>query len=509
MKRLTILAFCLSLAAHGEVIDATAKVTAAMLYLNSADITREATVSIPQAGEWTVRLKNVRPDDVKVEGATLLSQAQEIPTEDAPPTELAQELEKAQIHLEQIQSAFHRSAELGKALRKRLETQPDNYESVAELFPKLQQQYNDLIEQKAAAEKEIARLKQAVDKEKRDEITLITLQANQAGTAKITLKQNQFTGANWRPSSEINLDTDTGKIHLTAYATIYQQSEENWDNADITLAITPPTSRTLPVATPQVFSAVKPTADIASAPVASAPVESMALKETTFMGTLEYQAMRAKRAPEPEILTNGIDFTVKLPQQTNIKHHQQVRLSYYHNTVETKDLYSGIYQWSAPEALLVAKWQQPDVAFLAGEAQIMRDGLTVDRRNFYDIIAAASELTFSFGIDPSFEVKKDTAPQYTDRKGVISKDKQEQIRETFTVKNLSGTKRPVKFFAILPTAGNANVTITSEWSSKPDEQNVDGIKGQMLWNVGTIAKDKPWTFNFGYNVKYPEDMVLQ
>ena len=182
------------------------------------------------------------------------------------------------------------------------------------------------------------------------------------------------------------------------------------------------------------------------------------------------------------------------------------QLTYWQNRSRAK-LYSAAYAWVASKALLIAEWQQPDgYAYYPGHTNFFRDGNRIGQLRLDRIMRESSRQIMSFGEDPHIDVQYTIPPGYNIGNGLILKDRMEK-RQTVTLHNLGKTARDVRLYARLPLATQTDVTVEPKFSPKPDQENVENVRGIVLWEKTLNAGDTLRIEN-SYDVRYPEGKRL-
>lgn len=496
-KIMISLAISLTVAmAQATVIRPVVNVTSAVLYLNGAEVTREADIVLPEAGVYTVEIPALdnAQEQVQLTGATLQSQST-LPALAPDATELANKKSR----LETVKTTLAQNATLIQQLLESVKEHPETYDTMQTHLQTLRQENNELRSEQAQLQTEITQLSQAGDGAGKTQIYQIV--AEQAGTAHLTLR-HFGDDADWQPSAIINLKTGDNQVDFTAFAEVHQHRGD-WHDVKLTLALTPPNDAPLPRLESTQVSAVMPSNQ-------PRVLADMAVNRVTLMGELGASPMMAKAvASAPQILTNGVDFRIELPNTYTLKQNASTRLPYY-RTQATADMTTAVYGWAGEQPLLLAQWTQPKVLpFLAGEADIQRDGLSIGQRYYREFWQAGDKKQLSFGVDPAFVVKITTPPGYTDKTGVFDKRKVEQQRHRVSIQNVGNATRKVAFYARVPQAGNSDTEVKTVFSQKPSLQNTEGVAGIYRWDIGKLSADKTWTLDYGYDVSYPEAMQLQ
>jgi len=208
-----------------------------------------------------------------------------------------------------------------------------------------------------------------------------------------------------------------------------------------------------------------------------------------------------------DIVVSGVDFNVKIPGRHNLAtSRDRYQLTYWQNRSRTK-LYSAAYAWVESKALLVAEWQQPDgYGYYPGHTNFFRDGNRIGQMRLDRTMLERSRQIMSFGEDPHTEVQYSIPPGYNIGNGLILKDRMEK-RQTVSLHNLGKTARDVRLYARLPLATQTDVTVEPKFNPKPDQENVENVRGIVLWEKTLNAGDTLRIEN-SYDVRYPEGKRL-
>ena len=112
----------------------------------------------------------------------------------------------------------------------------------------------------------------------------------------------------------------------------------------------------------------------------------------------------------------------------------------------------------------------------------------------------------SFGEDPYTEVQYSAPPGYNMSSGLVLKDRMEK-RQTINLRNSGKIARDVRLYARLPIATQSDVSVEAKFDPKPDQENVENVRGIVLWEKNLAAGDA-WRIENSYDVRYPEGKRL-
>ena len=100
---------------------------------------------------------------------------------------------------------------------------------------------------------------------------------------------------------------------------------------------------------------------------------------------------------------------------------------------------------------------------------------------------ANSRQIMSFGEDPHIDVAYSVPPGHVGN-GLILRDRLER-RQTVTLTNHGKTARNVRLYARLPLSTQPDVSVEAKFAPKPDAENVDNVKGIVLWEKNLAHGD--------------------
>ena len=333
---------------------------------------------------------------------------------------------------------------------------------------------------------------------------MFDIYSDRIGEVTLTLRE-RTDKAYWQPYSEFSLNTETNELDIRAYAQVVQQSGLDWDNVEVSLSFAPPDYQD----TPQLQST---SVAVADRTVATVLGENNAPFGIGTGGGKNSPNLISAEDPEKgdsanDIVVSGVEFNVKIPGRHNLaSSRDRYQLTYWQNRSRAK-LYSAAYAWVASKALLIAEWQQPDgYAYYPGHTNFFRDGNRIGQLRLDRIMRESSRQIMSFGEDPHIDVQYTIPPGYNIGNGLILKDRMEK-RQTVTLHNLGKTARDVRLYARLPLATQTDVTVEPKFSPKPDQENVENVRGIVLWEK-TLNAGATLRIENSYDVRYPEGKRL-
>ena len=504
-----------AVAGQAQDFSLKAPVKQATVYFDSAEVVREVKVNLPTTGTHSIKIDNFSAEgkqlDIEVEGAVLINRVNEKANDRE---ELATETEKALLEakadLTVCASNIDFHEKLAEAVIKKLPENPELSEQMNKLAV-LSEKIRDLRQIHLELEEKVKALTNKLNDEKEQlpqskDSLLLQVFAEEAGEATLRIKSRE--NASWSPSAQIELDSKKAEITIHAYADIIQNSGEIWQDAEITLAVAPPSYKQAPSFIEKNLSFIAPRAQMMGASRATAAmVEDAVMDEEMPAANL---MMAKAAAPRVQINQTGLDFSLQLPGTYTIKSGNSASLRYREEKIPTTEMFSGIYEWTGEkklDAILTAKWQMPEnFAFLPGNTQIKRDGLTVASKYFSDLWAAGSKREISFGIDPAFSIDAVIPSSTSSKTGLIGKSRIQENKKIITVRANADVDR--KLYGRIPTATVSEITVDAHFSIEPTEKNPENHRNFLLWNIPKLKVGEEWKLEFSYDIKYPADKIV-
>ena len=509
-----LLAVITTTLAHAEDYYLDAPVVTARLYNREAELVREAKVTVHKQGMHRIIVSPLLSDNIAnvslgINGARLTGQGMRpLPTQDASEP-LVHQADEAEQALTITRQSIEDNRDMSRALIQRLQGHGSSVSEVQRQLDTLARLREDLLKTEREQQDALKQLQEQLawqnkGRDSRQYAGVFDIYSDRIGEVTLTLRE-RTDKAYWQPYSEFSLNTETNDLDIRAYAQVVQQSGLDWDNVEVSLSFAPPDYQD----TPQLQST---SVAVADRTVATVLGENNAPFGIGTGGGKNSPNLISAEDPDKtdnakDIVVSGVEFNVKIPGRHNLaSSRDRYQLTYWQNRSRAK-LYSAAYAWVASKALLIAEWQQPDgYAYYPGHTNFFRDGNRIGQLRLDRIMRESSRQIMSFGEDPHIEVQYTIPPGYNIGNGLILKDRMEK-RQTVTLHNLGKTARDVRLYARLPLATQTDVTVEPKFSPKPDQENVENVRGIVLWEKTLNAGDTLRIEN-SYDVRYPEGKRL-
>lgn len=543
---LSVLSFPVTGNAATLEVDST--ITAATVYNDRAALTRTATVQIPQAGKHEVVLTglpgNLDPDSLRAKGSSnadvtlgaINAKISNLIAPNAPEERTLQEKieelndKKNVINIE-IQSLTARkqffealSARLAEQAKEDIEA-PDvtaeNWNNGSEII------YQGILtasKEIAAKNIEVRALDELLRKLNADLTALrsgqgareyqVTLPVESSAAGKLDIELiYQIPGASWQPVYDARLNTEKGTVALTQYATVHQNSGEDWRGVSLTLSTAQPSrGANLPELTPMWVSLYDPNAYLGKSHGGAARSQSLALSDSAVMNYAAAPEAEMKEVQQQSatISNNGfigeyeIKGAVTLPADGGEK---RVLIG----TFESESVIEAhIRPQVSPYAYLIADLTlKGEAPVLPGQVSLFRDGAFVGRTHL-PFLRPGKSSEMNFGIDDGIVVETRVLKDTTGEDGIISKDRTVERHYLRSFKNLHQQPVNVVLRETTPAAQHKDIEVKLDQkkTSPGYKENADDITGMLEWRFALPpAQEKE--IQLGWSIRWPEDKHIQ
>ena len=500
-------------AVYAEDYYLDAPVVTAKLYNREAELVREAKVTVQKPGAHRIIVSPLLSDNIAnvsldIDGARLTGQGMRpLPAQDA--TEpLVHQTDEAEQALTITRQSIEDNRDMSRALIQRLQGHGSSVSEVQRQLDTLARLREDLLKTEREQQDALKQLQEQLawqnkGRDSRQYAGVFDIYSDRIGEVTLTLRE-RTDKAYWQPYSEFSLNTESGELDIRAYAQVVQQSGLDWDDVELSLSFAPPDYQDTPILQSTNVAVADRTVAAIFGENAPFGIGAAAAKSGP---TVVAAGKSEATASEHDVAISGVDFDVKIPGRHNLAtSRDRYQLTYWQNRSHTK-LYSAAYAWVESKALLVAEWQQPDgYGFYPGHTNFFRDGNRIGQLRLDRTMREGSRQIMSFGEDPYTEVQYSAPPGYNMSSGLVLKDRMEK-RQTINLRNSGKIARDVRLYARLPIATQSDVSVEAKFDPKPDQENVENVRGIVLWEKNLAAGDA-WRIENSYDVRYPEGKRL-
>lgn len=513
--------------AQGPEVIVESEIKSVTVFLNGAQINREASVKIP-AGKSTLVFvgltQYLNVNSIQLQGSdefTIVSVNNRTNYIDGMKNnpevdELVAEIEQLQLELQQIQAmqTVYTEERTMILANQNISTQNmaldiDDLLYYADFYrERLQNIENELIDLEESIydiNEEISALQLQLNEltsnaSRYTSEVLVNVTSSSATTANMRLSY-VVSSAGWLPMYDVRAEDLNSAIRLTYKGSVYQNTGNDWKNVSITLSTgNPNQSGTPPVVSPWVLSFAQDYRFEYNQPSGyynnvTAPVYD----ESAWGGNANY----AYQQNISNYVTVGYS-SVSTEFEISIPYSIPTDGQYHDVEVQQNALAVDFNYYAAPkldqDAFLLAKvsgWEEYNL--LPGMANVYFKGTYVGQ-SFLNTQTTADTLELSLGRDKDIVINREKLKDFTNsgNKNKVTVTMEISVRNTKNVTVLLDLEDQIP----LTQQKDLEVTLIESNDAQYNEN-----KGQLLWDL-ILGPGETQTYTFTYELKYPSDMEL-
>ena len=522
---LSLSALLAPLALWADTLTVDSAPGAVTVYPYGAQVTRTATVALPQGTHDLVLPdlpQNVDPSriSVKLAGAQLQSVSFRDrnqppgPDQDTPEVTAAREAlkaaETALNALDDFLTALGTSEALPMdvaTLRALAQMIGDQTVVAGQAAGKARTSIRALMEEREDRAEDVADAQAALDAlltadQDRTRLTL-TATAPAAGEATVEVSY-QVANAQWMPVYNLRLTTgDAPTLELERGAAVYQASGEDWKDVSITLATLRPSGQTWPG---EIYSELrriedpaKPKARVQSEAMGAAadmappaPAPAMMAEPATAIAMLDGPSVQYA-FPRPVSVANGAD---------------EVRIALDKVDFDA-DLYARAVPLSDSVAYRMARMTNTTQEQLLGSdsATAFVDGQMVGQFSFAPV-APGEEVDIAFGPIETLRLNRVRLNRNEGDRGIISRSNEITEATRIDIENTGTKPWRVELFDRVPVSEQEDLEIDWTADPAPTVTDHDDRKGVLMWDMTLAPRDES-NVTLNVEMNWPEGKVLR
>jgi len=536
-----LLVFGVNLPAFCETIERESKVTKAIVYTDSSQITRQVEVQLKE-GINEVVFSNV-PENLN-EGTLTVSAKGEARAKildakikkiflEKPESTLVRELEEKIQELEDKSSEFNNqqivireereflsSVKLhaNQQIPKDLITKMPNAEELDSINNFLREKWQDTLvreleikkelrkinDRLGRLRKELAELRQARGKEKR--IISVEVDVEKGGLLTVSASYLMYQ-ASWYPEYDARVDYEERKVELVSLGIVKQTSGEDWQGIELTLSTAKPTiSGRMPQLQSWILRPYRPK------PLHKAKRDMLMYSVVEERGESQGADLVEEQSPSlyAQLEEKLTSVNYKIGRFVDIKSDgTKHRLPVFSEEILVKFHYSTTPKLS-PFAYLACKVTNEREQLLPASVRIFL-GDTYIGSSSIDAIGKGEEFDLYLGIDEGVKVKREKLKEETKEvwiAGIKRRNKVIVATYKITVENYKSKGIKINVFDHTPIPQTDQIAVKLlNIKPKPSEEDYEDRKGVMRWELSIKPKGKKEII-LTYQVEHPRDMDI-
>lgn len=376
---------------------------------------------------------------------------------------------------------------------------------------KVEGQQRDIEQEKVTIKAQIdalKRKKQEAAGSYRKESKTVEVALDVVREGKLTLHLSGVVNqATWEPGYDVRLSPDGNSAELVYRAQVRQQTGEDWNSVPLTLSTARPASGGAPPSLyPWRVSFYRP---MPMAMPAAAPRYEARMKKTARPVMAE-NVMDAATEPEEvsesasfqaaQVASEGTAIVFKIPKPVDVpsdNSRQNTVIALEKLAVSTE--YVTVPKLSQTVYLTAELVNKAAWPLLPGPVKIF-SGTTFVGSSTMKQVASGEKFTLPFGSDDQVTVKRDEQKQHKEA-GIFGRNRM-GYRIATTVANLRTEPQTVSVKDQLPVAGDREITVSLEEPTLPPTERKDD--GTLLWKL-KLAPGEKKELRYEIVVEYPKD----
>ena len=369
-----------------------------------------------------------------------------------------------------------------------------SYKGVAEI----EQSLNKLNEEKGKLEKELAAL--VKNKEKVKNITIAVFGQKDE---EVDLEIGYLvSNVKWAPQYDLYVDTLKNEIVFDIYASISQNTGEDWRDVKLILSTSKPTVDTLKELTPWYVDIFRPREPVLykSMGISKGMISEV---EEDIKGTFDSQA---------EIKEGAISFEFILKDLYTVTGDNQPCRVFVTTKVVGKDEKNGrlleflTIPKLSPFVFITGNLKNPfEFPILSGVMNIYLDGRFVRTDRLTKKYAPGEDMTIPLGIDESIKVERKLIKKFTEYAGILSKTEKVIYEYEIVLKNGKSKAINMEIKDHYPLSQNEQIkTFLDLPTGREAEISRDGI---ITWRLDIPPRSSK-SLSLKFSIEYPKGLRI-
>lgn len=369
-------------------------------------------------------------------------------------------------------------------------TLSENYSRIA----KIDAHSKELQKEKSLIEKELNTFK-APEESKSVQIELFSSADLKDQKVEISYIVNN---AHWNPLYIVHVDSNSGKVEWSNFASISQSSGEDWTEASIEISTAKPFSAKAPDPLERWYI------DIYHPSPRS--YSKSAFEQLKMMDQPVALSVMPESYSTPVTQQESTSFSFILPGKNTIPSDNQPHKVFISSAEKEVNFHYRTVPRVSSFAYLTADLESPfSFPLLVGEITLLLDGSVVGIHNTSKTIFPKEEIQLSLGADESIKIEY-KQQKYSKQSRFISNDIHVQYSNTYEITNGKNKAIRINVEDHIPVSRNEQIKVVLDTPQKEAAQiSEDGI---IIWDVELSAQEKK-ILPMQFTVTYPKEIQIE
>lgn len=337
------------------------------------------------------------------------------------------------------------------------------------------------------------------------QINAIAVDVVAAQETDVDVVLSYFTpDAGWRPSYELDLDSDTGALSIDRFVTLNTYGAARWQDVDVTFSTASPDR----ARAPSVLSS-RP------ARIREADREGALVRTLDLGPPLAAPMVGGYAATEPTVIVeavpivadfDGLSVSYAYPEPISVSATGDVVLAFDTLELETELENRAVPRWDETAFLIAMTENETGEPILPGDARFYRDGALMGE-GFVPLIPAGASAEMAFGaLDHLQLIWIDRSLAEGDRGLFVSSNTQAR-QIAFGVENTGVDGADVRILYATPFVEQEDLDLDLTLSQRPTEQDVDDQRDVQAWTL-RVGSGEEQIIEMSVEFEFPDGQIL-
>ena len=342
-------------------------------------------------------------------------------------------------------------------------------------FPAAQKAFNAAIEAQAKAQAAL----DALGKPSQNYAALsLALSVAAAGPASVEMTQF-VSNAGWSPLYDIGLDRNAGQVMLDRSLLVSQGTGEDWTDVALTLSTAQPRNAPDPTQLwPQLHRIGDPRPGTLSR-MADAEMDGFATAQPMVVEEAAFGKITAQF--QGDIVVYPYPGLVDIADGAD-----NLRLALDRISLPAKAVALAVPRYDVTAFMMAELTNDSGQILLPGPATLTRDGALIGTA-MLETIAPGAKARLGFGAIEGLRLQRSFPQRAEGDRGIFSKSNQIEETAILSVENLTDADWAVRVMEVIPHSEQEELIITFTAVPPVTEQDVDGMRGVLAWNLSVPA----------------------
>jgi len=329
----------------------------------------------------------------------------------------------------------------------------------------------------------------------------VAVSAAEETEAEITLSY-LTPEAQWSPSYEIDLDTESGAMEIERFVSLATYGQARWRDVAVTFSTATPDRAQTP-------SGLSPDPVRVMEPIQIEPRGSGRFEDAEAMpapAPVIAGVMVDEMRPRAQMQVDGLSISYAYGEPVTVGASGEVTLPFDALVIDMETENRAVPRYDDTAFLMALGENDTGEPILPGEARFYRDGALVGE-DWLPMVAIGAEMEMGFGpLDHLQLVWIDRSLAEGDRGIFVTSDT--QLREIeFGIENTSDEAETVRLLYATPFVEQEEVSMELTLDPGPDERDVDDMRGVSAWTMD-VAPGAREVIRMSVDLSWPEGMML-